>query len=76
MQYERLTTLPTKIRRLADTMTDVLSAKLMRDMADDLENIAISVALQPTDDNVKTLNCAWARATRLLSMQPNGKDAA
>lgn len=76
MQHEPLITLPDKLRRLADTTADVLSGHILRDMAADLEDIAVSVALQPTDDNVKVLNCAWVRATRLLSMQPKGKDAA
>ena len=75
-EHDHLITLPTRLRKLAMNTQDVLSKSLIRDLATDIENIVLSVAIQPTDDNMKTLNCAWARATRLLSMQPNSKDAA
>lgn len=76
MQHEHLITLPARLRKLAMNTQDILSSSIMRDLAVDLENVALSVALQPTEENMKVLNCAWARATRLLAMQPNGKDAA
>lgn len=55
---------------------DVLSSRIIRDIAGDLEDIVRSVAIQPTEDNMRILNCAWARATRLLSQAPKGKGAA
>ena len=69
-------TLPARLRKLAMNTQDILSSSIMRDLAVDLENVALSVALQPTEENMKVLNCAWARATRLLATQTNGKDAA
>lgn len=75
-KHDHLKTLPARLRELAISTQDLLSRSIISDLATDIESITLSVALQPTEENMKVLNCAWARATRLLSMQPDNKDVA
>lgn len=55
------------LRDTARQCPNVLTSKLLRDAADDLEHAINTLALSRTAESMRNLNASWVKAQRVLS---------
>jgi hypothetical protein len=55
-------------REVAANCPNVLTQKLIRDTADELQHAIKMLAIVPTVEHMKTINALWARGTRYVSV--------
>ncbi len=62
------------LRTAALNCRDRLTRHLLRQVADDLQVLLGDLHMSPTAESMRKVNCAWARAQRLLMFVQNGDD--